>query len=131
MDFLLGMIWGLVFSYLEGRRATEFMGAVLSVSFIFSSGVVKTVGKNLIINHHVSEFWMPFYTGSFFLIPLFLFTWLLNHMPAPTTQDIQLRSVRKPMTKQERKNFISTFFTGYSCDRYYVCIAYDTARFPR
>ena len=72
--FPLGMIWGLVFSYLEGRRTTEFMGAVLSVSFIFSSGVVKTVGKGLMLNNHVSEFWMPFYTASIFLVPLFLFT---------------------------------------------------------
>lgn len=30
----LGLIWGLVFGYLEGRRATEFMAAVLSVSLI-------------------------------------------------------------------------------------------------
>ena len=110
--FPLGMIWSLVFSYLEGRKATEFMGAVLAVSFIFSSGVVKTIGKNLVLNNHVSEFWMPFYTGSIFLIPLFLFTWLLNHMPSPTKKDIQLRSIRKPMTKQERKNFIRLFLPG-------------------
>ena len=32
----LGMIWGLVFGYLEGRKMTDFMGAFLSVSFIFS-----------------------------------------------------------------------------------------------
>lgn len=110
--FPLGMIWGLVFSYLEGRRTTEFMGAVLSVSFIFSSGVVKSIGKNLVLNHHITEFRMPFYTGSFFLIPLFLFTWLLNHIPPPTEKDIQLRSIRKPMTKQERKNFIAIFLPG-------------------
>ena len=110
--FPLGMIWGLVFSYLEGRKATEFMGAVLSVSFIFSSGVVKTVGKGLMLNNHVSEFWMPFYTASIFLIPLFLFTWLLNHVPAPTDKDIYLRCVRKPMTKPERKNFIHFFLPG-------------------
>jgi hypothetical protein len=110
--FPLGMIWGLVFSYLEGRRATEFMGAILSVSFIFSSGVVKSIGKNLVLNHHITEFWMPFYTGSIFLVPLFLFTWLLNHIPPPTEEDIQMRSIRKPMTKKERKNFISLFLPG-------------------
>ena len=110
--FPLGMIWGLVFSYLEGRRATEFMGAVLCTSFIFSSGAVKTIGKNLVLNYHISEFWMPFYTGAIFLIPLFVFTWLLNHIPAPTEHDIQLRSVRNPMTKQERKNFIQLFLPG-------------------
>lgn len=110
--FPLGMIWGLVFSYVEGKRTTEFMGAVMAVSFIFSSGVVKTIGKSLILNNHVSEFWMPFFTGSIFLVPLFLFTWLLNHTPAPTEKDVQMRSVRKPMTKEERKNFIKLFLPG-------------------
>jgi hypothetical protein len=48
--FPLGMVWGLVFSYLEGRKATEAMGAVLATSFIFSSGVVKSVGKYVMQN---------------------------------------------------------------------------------
>lgn len=110
--FPLGMIWGLVFSYVEGRRATEFMGAILAVSFIFSSGVVKTIGKGLMLNNHISEFRMPFATGTIFLIPLFIFTWLLNHTPAPTEKDVQMRNARKPMTKQERRYFISVFYPG-------------------
>lgn len=110
--FPLGMVWGLVFSYLEGRRATEFMGAVLCTSFIFSSGVVKTVGKSLILGWHVSETWMPFLTGAIFVLPMLLFTWLLNHVPAPTSQDIQLRSIRNPMTKEERRDFVAMFLPG-------------------
>jgi len=110
--FPLGMIWGLVFSYLEGRRATEFMGAVLSVSFIFSSGVVKTIGKSLVLYRHVAEMWMPFITGGLFVLPMIIFTWLLNHIPPPTAQDIDLRSVRNPMTKEERKNFVHAFLPG-------------------
>lgn len=88
------------------------MGAVLAISFIFSSGLVKTIGKSLILNDHVSEFWMPFLVASAFLVPLFLFTWLLNHTPPPTKKDIQMRSVRKPMTREERKNFIRLFLPG-------------------
>ena len=42
--FPLGMIWGIVFSYIEGRRFTDILGVVLSASFIVSSGVVKSVG---------------------------------------------------------------------------------------
>lgn len=110
--FPLGMIWGLVFSYLEGRKTTEFMGAVLSVSFIFSSGVVKSIGKNLVINNNITEFWMPFVTGALFFIPLLVFTWLLNHIPPPTQEDIAMRSIRKPMTREERRHFINLFLPG-------------------
>lgn len=110
--FPLGMVWGLVFGFLEGRKRTEFMGAVLAVSFIFSSGVVKSVGKSLILNQHVSEMWMPFLTGALFVLPMIAFTWLLNHLPPPTDADIALRSVRKPMTQQERKSFLAMFFPG-------------------
>jgi len=110
--FPLGMVWGLVFSFLEGRRATEFMGAVLSISFIFSSGVVKTVGKSILLNWHTSEMWMPFVTGSLFVLPMILFTWLLNHVPPPNEKDVALRSVRPPMTKEERRTFLTMFMPG-------------------
>ncbi len=110
--FPLGLVWGLVFSYVEGRRATEFMGTVLAVSFIFSSGVVKTVGKSLVVNDNVSEMWMPFLTGAIFFLPMVLFVWLLNHVPPPTAEDIKHRTVRTSMTKQERKHFTATFLPG-------------------
>jgi MFS family permease len=110
--FPLGMVWGLVFSYVEGRKQTEFMGAVLATSFIFSSGVVKSVGKTLLIDYNVSDFWMPFLTGALFVLPMLLFTWLLNHIPPPNQEDVQLRTVREPMTKQERRAFLSLFLPG-------------------
>ncbi|MCC7390318.1 MAG: hypothetical protein IT431_16300 [Phycisphaerales bacterium] len=43
----LGMVWGLVVWYLEGRRTSELLLAGLSCSFILASGVVKGVGKAL------------------------------------------------------------------------------------
>src|SRR5882762_9460266 len=51
----LGMVWGLVFGFLEGRRTTEIMGAVLATSFIFASGLAKTVGKWLLLDLNFSE----------------------------------------------------------------------------
>jgi len=110
--FPLGMVWGLVFSYVEGRKATEFMGAVLCISFIFSSGVVKTVGNALVLNGYASETWMPFLTGALFVLPMLLFTWLLDHTPVPTDEDVLLRSARKPMTGAERRAFVRTFLPG-------------------
>ena len=80
----LGMIWGLVFGFMEGRRTSEVLGAVVCASFIVSSGAVKSVGKWLMTDFHVPVSWMPAATGSLF-IPLLLFSvWLLAALPPPT-----------------------------------------------
>ncbi|TWF44319.1 hypothetical protein FHW36_101238 [Chitinophaga polysaccharea] len=110
--FPLGMIWGLVFSYLEGRRSTEFMGAVLSISFIFSSGFVKSVGKMTVVDWHVTEYWMPFVTGLIFVVPIVIFVVLLEQIPPPSAEDERLRTRRAPMNKQERKSFLQAFLPG-------------------
>ncbi len=105
----LGMVFGLVFGYLEGRRTTELMGAILATSFIFASGLAKTIGKWLSVDFNISTWWMPFTAGSIFILPLLLSVWLLNKTPPPTELDIAHRTARNPMTKQERKNFIQQF----------------------
>lgn len=110
--FPLGMVWGLVFSYLEGRRHTEIMGAFLGVSFIFSSGFVKTVGAYLMVNYQVSPWWMPFFTGLIFVLPASLFVWLLNQMPAPNQKDEQRRNKRMPMTRADRRYFLRKYTPG-------------------
>lgn len=105
----LGMVWGLVFGYLEGRRVTEVMGAILATSFIFASGLAKTVGKWLMLHGGVNEHWMPFFAGAFFIIPLLLSTWLLNQTPPPSEEDIAHRTIRLPMEKGQRKAFLTKF----------------------
>jgi len=106
----LGLVWGIVFSYLEGRKFTEIMGVVLCSSFIVSSGVVKSVGLIVMNTWSVSEFWMPAVTGAVFLIPFMLFSFLLNKIPPPTQEDKQLRKERLPMSREDRKKVIKTFF---------------------
>jgi MFS family permease len=110
--FPLGIIYGLVFSYLEGRQTTEFLGAVLATSFIFASGFTQSVGKYLIVYFGVSQWWMPWMTGLIFFIPLVIFTWLLSKTPAPTAKDMSLRTERKQMSKQSRSHFLKSFFPG-------------------
>ena len=108
----LGMVWGMVFGYLEGRRFTEVLGASLSVSFIFSAGFAKTVGGYIMIDWGTSEFWMPFVSSCLFFPPLILFLWLLNKIPPPTPEDEALRTKRQPMTGKERVRFTLTFLPG-------------------
>ncbi len=108
----LGMVWGMVFSYLEGRRTTEVLGAALSVSFIFSSGLCRSTGAYLIRDWNVSEMWMPFVACCIFLLPLLLFLYLLDRVPPPSPLDEQQRTKRMPMNSAERKKFIATFLPG-------------------
>ena len=110
--FPLGMLWGVVFSYVEGRRSTDFIGATLAVSFIFASGFVKTVGAWLMLNFDITEFWVPFYTGLVFATPLLLFVYLIEKIPSPDDKDIAYRMARVPMLGQDRINFIRIFLPG-------------------
>lgn len=105
----LGMIWGIVFSYLEGRKFTEILGVALSTSFIVSSGVVKSTGLFVMSSWGFSQFWMPAITGLLFVLPLLFFTWLLEKIPNPTQEDMELRSERIPMTGKDRKNLLLKF----------------------
>ena len=110
--FPLGMLWGVVFSYVEGRRTTDFIGATLAVSFIFASGFVKSVGAWLMAEFGISEFWMPFYTGLVFCAPLALFVFLMERIPQPDEEDIKFRAERVAMTAEDRKKFIRDFLGG-------------------
>ncbi|HEX2848095.1 MAG TPA: DUF5690 family protein [Chitinophagaceae bacterium] len=110
--FLLGFMWGVIFSYLEGRRATDLMGAVLAVSFIFAGGFTRSVAKWLMVEWDVSEKWMPFFTGLVFLIPLLLFLFLLEKIPPPDETDKKERTARIPMNAESRKLFLKTFGIG-------------------
>lgn len=108
----LGMIWGLVFAYLEGRKTTEILGTVLSISFIVSSGFVKSIGKMLMVHFHLTDFQMPWLTGLIFFIPMLALVWLLDKTPEPTAEDELLRTKRIPMNKSQRSKIFREFVPG-------------------
>jgi hypothetical protein len=108
----LGMIWGLVIGYMEGRRVTEILGAVLCASFIVSSGAVKSVGLLLMQYAHVPVYWMPAATGLVFVPVLLLAVWGLVLLPPPTPADEAARVRRAPMTTAEERAFLAEFALG-------------------
>lgn len=111
----LGMIWGIVFSYIEGRKTTEIIGLFLCSSFVVSSGFTKSAGKFLMDTFNISEFWMPFSAGLVFIIPLLIFGFMLEKLPKPTEEDILLKNKRQPLNKIERKKIIQQFFVPIIC----------------
>ena len=108
----LGMIWGLVFGYMEGRRTSEILGAMLCASFIVSSGAVKSVGALLMQQLHVPVLWMPATTGLLFMPALFLGVWGLASLPPPSAADEAARVRRAPMTTQEMRSFLAEYGLG-------------------
>lgn len=110
--FPLGMLWGIVFSYVEGRRSTDFIGAALAVSFIFSSGFVKSVGGWLLLRFQLPELWVPFVTGLVFALPLVFFVWLMERIPPPDAADKAARMNRGPMSGKERRQLVKQFLPG-------------------
>lgn len=108
----LGMVWGVVFGYLEGRRVTELLGAVMASSFIVSSGLVKNVGRWVLDSGRTSELWMPFVTGLIFLPVLAGGILLLVRTRPPGLADEEARTVRAPMNRSERIRFLRRFGFG-------------------
>jgi len=104
----LGMVWGMVFGFLEGRRTSDFLGAALCASFIVASGAVKTVGKAL-LDAGVAERWMPATTGLLFAPAMALSIYLLAQIPPPSALDEAARAKRAPMNATERSAFFMRF----------------------
>jgi phosphonate degradation associated HDIG domain protein len=108
----LGMVWGLVVCYLEGRLTSELLLAGLACSYIVSSGAVKDVGRYLVAVHGVSEAAMPMLTGLLFLPPFLLAVWLLSHLPPPTPADHAVRVERTTMDGASRLAFLKALLLG-------------------
>jgi hypothetical protein len=100
---VLGMIWGLVFGFLEGRRLTEILGAILCASFILSSGIVKSAGEAVLVQGWASERWMPATTGLLFAPLLLVSVWALARLPPPDARDEAERTPRAPMDAAQRR----------------------------
>jgi len=118
----LGMVFGLVLGFLEGRRVTEALIAGLCASFIVAGGVSKSVGQwildslvadfGLTINQ--SERWMPCIAGSLFLLPIAITTWMLAQIPPPSQSDADARSERTVMTRTDRLTMLKRYGLGLS-----------------
>lgn len=110
--FPLGMLWGVVFSFVEGRRTTDLISAALAVSFIFASGLAKSTAQWVMNRWEVSEYWMPFVVGCIFMPALLLFVYLLEKIPPPDAEDKQQRMERLPMSKEQRRELLAGFLPG-------------------
>lgn len=109
----LGMVFGLVLGFLEGRRATEALAAGLCTSFILADGVTKSVGSWL-LTQQVPLVWMPALAGLIFAGPLLLFVWMLSRVPPPNQADVAERSERVTLSRAARWSLFGRYWVGLS-----------------
>lgn len=99
----LGCMWGVIFSFIEGRKVTDMLASLLGVSMVFSSGVAKSFGLFAMNEMHVGQFWMPAVIGAFALPLLVFMGYMLKRLPHPTEEDIALRNERVTLDGNGRK----------------------------
>lgn len=107
----LGMVFGLVLGFLEGRRITEALSAGLCASFIVADGATKTVGAWL-LTVGIPEDWMPAAAGALFFLPLVTSVSILSRTPPPSRQDIDARSERVQMNRSARRTMLQRYGIG-------------------
>ena len=105
----LGCMWGVIFSFLEGRRVTDLLASLFGLSIAVSSGTAKSIGLFVVDTLHVSEFWMPALIGAVALPLLAGLGYILDHLPKPTAEDKALRVERVTLNKQQRWNLFRSF----------------------
>jgi hypothetical protein len=108
----LGLFYGVILGFLEGRKSTDLLVAALTASFIIGSGFAKSIGKWVLSTFDVSEFLMPFVADSIMYIPLAISVWFLAQIPRPSEADKNDRVERLPMDKNDRKAFRKEFGIG-------------------
>jgi hypothetical protein len=107
----IGLVFGLMLSFLEGRCRTEALAAGLCASFVIADGAAKSCGTWL-MERGVPEVWMPSVSGVLFVPAVLLFGWMLSRIPPQSQEDIENRSVRATMDAKSRRALWLRFAPG-------------------
>lgn len=105
----LGCMWGVIFSFIEGRRLTDLLASLLGISIVVSSGTAKSLGLFAMNNIGISEFWMPAVIGGIAFPLLCLLAWTLSRLPQPSKKDIRQKSERLVMDGAGRRSVLRQF----------------------
>ena len=105
----LGCMWGVIFSFIEGRKVTDILASLLGVSMAVSSGMAKSMGLFVVNTFGVTEFWMPALIGGLAFPLLILMGWSLNKLPQPTDEDRALRSECVTLNGEQRRQLFKSY----------------------
>ena len=105
----LGCMWGVIFSYLEGRRLSGVLASVMGMSIACSAALAKSAGLYLIRDLGVDPFWMPAIIGGVAFVLLVVLAFALNALPDPSAEDRAACAERVPMDGRQRRQIFLRF----------------------
>lgn len=105
----LGCMWGVIFSYLEGRRLSGVLASVMGMSIACSAALAKSAGLYLIRDLGVDPFWMPAIIGGVAFVLLVVLAFALNALPDPSAEDRAACAERVPMDGRQRRRIFLRF----------------------
>ncbi len=107
----LGMVFGLVISFIEGRQRTELLVAALCASFILADGFTKSLGSELLALH-IAARWVPAAAGAVAAPFTLLFGYMLWWIPPPSEADVIARSARTTLDLAQRRELLRSLGPG-------------------
>lgn len=109
--FPSSMLYGGLVSYVEGRRSTEVLVAV--VHFFSTAAPSASRGvATAALAMGMEQCWMPALIAAAFLPATLGLLWALDRSPAPTAEDVAQRRPRRAMSAEERSAFLLAFRPG-------------------
>lgn len=108
--FFQSWVYGGLLTYIEGRRSTERLLAVLSGFYIFAGNLSRGT-SSLVLQFGVAPRAMPLIVGATACVVSCLLLAYTDGQPGPTDADIASRSKRTQMTAEERWGFCKRWST--------------------
>jgi len=104
-------LYGAILSYLEGRRSTEILVALLGFSFVFAGGVSRAAAV-AVLGAGVDPLWTPALIATLVTPAILVSISLLESAPPPSARDMAERRKRRAMTPAEQRQFVHSFWPG-------------------
>mmetsp|Transcript_24041 Transcript_24041/g.58403 ORF Transcript_24041/g.58403 Transcript_24041/m.58403 type:complete len:444 (+) Transcript_24041:41-1372(+) len=104
-------VYGAFATYMEGRRSTEAIFAVMNFSFIFAGSASRGTAS-AVLDAGVSPELMPLVTAGVALPFICGLLVMLDRSPKPGSADVSARGKRAPMSSEERAAFLRNYAPG-------------------
>lgn len=109
--FPSSMLYGGLVSYVEGRRSTEILIAIVHFSSTLAGSASRGTATAVLASG-VAPCWMPAAIAVVVTPVILLMLWVLDRSPPPSTADVAARQPRQAMSAQQRADFINSFRPG-------------------